>query len=291
MAEVELVLDAHAVLGEGAAWSVERQRLYWVDIFGRMVHVYNPVDGSDRAIPVGQAIGTLAPRQKGGLVLALKAGIYFMDETSGGLEQVCAPESHLPNNRFNDGKCDPAGRFWAGTMSDKSESGAGALYRLDADLSVHKMVDHITTSNGMIWSLDARTMYYIDTPTRTVWAFDYDNATGALSRRRAAITIPKEEGGPDGMTIDAEGMLWVAMWEGWQVNRYNPLTGQKLASIPVPVARVTSMAFSGPDLDTLYITTAQMKDPDAERERQPHAGGLFKIKPGVRGVPGFSFAG
>lgn len=291
MENPELVLDAKAALGEGAVWVADRQRLYWVDIMGKSAHVYNPASGADQVIDVGQPIGTLAPRRKGGLVLALKTGLYFFEEESGRLQKIAAPEDHLPENRFNDGKCDPGGRFWAGTMSDAFESGAGSLYRLDADLSLHRLVDKITVSNGMTWSLDARSMYYIDTPTQTVWAFDYDNATGDLSNRRPAISIPKEEGGPDGMTIDAEGMLWVAMWQGWQVNRYNPLTGEKLASIPVPVARVTSCAFGGPNLDELYITTAHINIPTAEWESQPHAGGLFKVKPGVMGVPSFSFAG
>jgi sugar lactone lactonase YvrE len=288
MEKVELVLDARAILGEGAAWHAPSQKLYWVDIMAPAVHIYNPADGTDRVIPVNQPVGTLAPRAQGGLVLALKDGLYFMDEDSGALEFIADPESHLPGNRFNDGKCDPGGRFWAGTMG---EPGSGSLYRLDADRSLHRMQTGITTSNGMTWSPDALTMYYTDTPTLEIWAYDYDLASGAIRNRRTAVRVAPEDGNPDGMTIDAEGMLWVAMWEGWQVVRYNPTTGEKLGSIPMPVARVTSVAFGGPGLDELYITTAHMNIPLAEREQQPNAGGLFRARPGVRGLEGFMFGG
>jgi len=287
MEPIELILDAKALLGEGAAWDVERKRLYWVDIIGTKVHMYNPETGEDRAIDVGQQVGTLAPRQKGGLVLAMENGLYFLDEDSGALEFINDPESDLKENRFNDGKCDPAGRFWAGTLGAQP----GGLYRMDHDLSVHKMVDGIRTSNGIIWSLDKRTMYYIDTPTMEVSAFDYDNTTGEISNRRAVVRVAEGEGHPDGMTIDAEGMLWVAMWNGWQVNRYDPQTGNKIGSIPVPAARVTSVAFGGDHLDELYITSARLQAEGEELANQPHAGGLFKARPGVKGVPGYSFLG
>jgi sugar lactone lactonase YvrE len=291
MNKVELVLDAQAILGEGAAWSAERKQLYWVDIQAKKVHCYNPADGSDHVIGLDQQVGTLAPRLKGGLVLAMQKGLYFLDEATGRVELIADPESGLPANRFNDGKCDPAGRFWAGTMSDEEEPNAGSLYRLDPDLRWHKMLDGITVSNGMIWSLDGKTMYYIDTPTMEVSAFDYDLATGMISNRRPVVKISQGDGFPDGMTIDREGMLWVAMWEGWQVNRYDPGSGEKLASIPVPVARVTSVAFGGERLDELYITTARLQLASDELAEQPHAGGLFRVKPGVSGFPAYSFRG
>jgi sugar lactone lactonase YvrE len=291
MSKVELVFDAQAALGEGAAWVARHQRLYWVDILGKKVHIHNPVDGSNQVIPVSQQVGTLAPRRKGGLILAMERGLYFLDETTGELVFITDPESDKPTNRFNDGKCDPAGRFWAGTMSNVGEPGAGGLYRMDPDLNVHQLVSEITTSNGLIWSLDAKTMYYIDTPTMEISAFDYDLTTGAISNRRTAVRIPEGEGRPDGMTIDAEGMLWVAMWEGWQVNRYHPQTGEKLASYPVPAARVTSVAFGGPYLDELYITTARLQLAGEELAQQPHAGGLFRVRPGVEGFPAFEFGG
>jgi sugar lactone lactonase YvrE len=291
MEPVELVVDAKAILGEGAAWSVERKCLYWVDIQGKAVHVFNPAGGLDRVIRVEQQVGTLALRQSGGLVLAMENGLYFLDEDSGQVEFIADPESGLQGNRFNDGKCDPGGRFWAGTMSTVGQRQAGSLYRMDHDRRVRKMVGGITTSNGLTWSLDRRTMYYIDTPTGEVSAFDYDDLSGEISNRRAVVRVAPGDGHPDGMTIDAEGMLWVAMWEGWQVNRYDPHTGEKLDSIPVPVARVTSVAFGGDAFEELYITTARLQLAGDELTKQPHAGGLFKIRPGVRGVPGFSFLG
>jgi sugar lactone lactonase YvrE len=291
MEAVELILDARAILGEGAAWVADRKRLYWVDIQGKAVHIYNPADSSERVIEVPQQVGTLAPRRGGGLVLAMENGFYFLDENSGQVEFIFDPESDLPGNRFNDGKCDPAGRFWAGSMSMIGQRGTGSLYRMNHDRSVHKMVDGISTSNGLTWSLDRQAMYYIDTPTMEISRFDYDNASGTISNRQVVVRVAEGEGRPDGMTIDAEGMLWVAMWEGWRVNRYDPQSGAKLASIPVPVERVTSVAFGGEDLDMLYITTARLQLEGAELAKQPHAGGLFRVRPGVRGVEGFSFRG
>jgi sugar lactone lactonase YvrE len=288
MSEVEMLLDAQAVLGEGAAWHIPSQRLYWVDILGESVHIFDPASSSDRVIPVGEPVGTLAPRQTGGLILALKSGLYFMDDGSGEQEFIASPEKHLPNNRFNDGKCDPAGRFWVGTMG---APGTGNLYRLDTDLHVNLVLDRITTSNGLTWSPDFRTMYYTDTPTMEIWAFDFDFASGSISNRRTAVRVAVEDGKPDGMTIDTEGMLWVAMWEGWQVIRYNPINGEKLSTIPLPVARVSSVAFGGPDLTDLYITTAHMNMPLEQRINQPYAGGLFRARPGAKGLPGFSFKG
>lgn len=291
MSIVELALDAQAILGEGATWVAEQEKLYWVDILGQKIHRFDPATGVDQAFPVVQPIGALAPRRQGGLVLAMKHGLYFWDEASAQPEWIADPENDRPNNRFNDGKCDPTGRFWAGTMSEVGEPQAGSLYRLDPDRSLHKVLSGVTVSNGITWSLDARTMYYIDTPTLEIAAFDYDPISGQISNRRAVVRIGADEGYPDGMTIDAEGMLWVAMWEGWRVNRYDPRTGEKLDSIPLPAARVTSVAFGGEELDTLYITTARLQLSAGELAAQPHAGGVFRVKPGVRGFPAFSFAG
>jgi sugar lactone lactonase YvrE len=285
---VQLLLDAQAKLGEGAIWDGRRQQLLWIDILGQSLHVCDPVTGKDRAIDVGQLIGTLVPRRSGGVMVAVYDGFAALDLVTGKLEFITDPEADLPDTRFNDGKCDPAGRFWAGTMSLKGVKEAGSLYVLDADHSVRRMVTGVTTSNGIVWSRDARTMYYIDTRLQRVDAFDYDLATGNITNRRVAIPIPADQGHPDGMTMDAEGMLWIAHWDGWRVTRWNPLTGQLLQTIQVPVARVTSCAFGGPQLDTLYITTAQPTEPDPA---QPQAGGVFVAKPDVRGLPAFEYAG
>lgn len=284
---VELVLDAKARLGEGPIWHAQKGLLYWLDIEQGEVHVYNPATGNDRMVAVGQQVGTVVPRARGGVMLAVAKGFASLDLESGAVAMVANPEPGT-GNRFNDGKCDPAGRFWAGTIG---KQGTANVYRLDADLTSRRMIEGITCSNGIAWSLDRRTMYYIDTPAQTVAAYDYDDATGAIANRRVAITVPKESGYPDGMTLDAEGMVWIGMWDGWSLTRWNPATGMLLETVKLPVARVTACAFGGPDLGTLYITSAWTALSDADRAKQPLAGGLFRYVPGVKGIPAPEFAG
>jgi len=285
---VELVLDARAQLGEGAIWDTGRQVLYWVDITGQKLHEFDPATGRNRTWEMGQTVGTVVPRRAGGVLVAVSDGFAAFDLETGKLEVIADPEADSPETRFNDGKCDPAGRFWAGTMSTKGVAEAGSLYVLDTDHRVRKMAEKVSTSNGLVWSLDQRTMYYIDTRLQRVDAFDYDLATGNIANRRVAVPIPEDQGRPDGMTLDAEGMIWVAHWEGWRVTRWNPVTAELLATIKVPVARVTSCAFGGVNLDVLYITTAR---PAKDDPAQPHAGSLFVVQPGVRGLPAFMYAG
>jgi sugar lactone lactonase YvrE len=289
---VDLVLDARAALGEGAIWNRALQRLHWVDISGHRVFTYDPATGENRAADVGQMVGTVVPRVGGGLLLALHEGFATLDLATGGLTLLPRPPEHDPATaRFNDGKCDPAGRFWAGTMSLVKGQPLGRLYRLDADGSQRVMLREARTSNGIAWSLDRRTMYYIDTPLMRVDAFDYDDATGAIAGRRPVITIPPGIGRPDGSTLDAEGMLWVAMWDGGRVTRWDPRTGRLLQTIRLPVTRVTSCAFGGPELDILYLTSAREGLTEAQLAAQPLAGGLFRARPGVRGLPAPAYRG
>ncbi len=287
----ELVLDARARLGEGAIWDSRRQRLYWVDIEPGRLHVFDPGTGADVEFEVGEMVGTVVPRKNGGVMLALQQGFAAFDLQTGELSRRCDPEAHLPRNRFNDGKCDPAGRFWAGTISLDREPGAASLYCMDIDGSVRTMLQGVTNSNGLAWSLDGTAMYYIDTPTRCVTQFDYDLRSGRIANPRSVITVPADEGKPDGMTIDSEGMLWIALWGGGCVGRWDPRTGTRLATVRVPATRVTSCAFGGESLDDLYITTARTGLSDSELADQPHAGGLFRTRPGVTGVAAFEFAG
>jgi sugar lactone lactonase YvrE len=289
--QAELVLDAHAVLGEGPCWDHRSGLLYWVDIFEKQIHVFNPQTAKDRIIQLDQMVGAVVPRQDGGVVAALQHGFYWLDLETEQLTLISDPESHLPDNRFNDGKCDPAGRFWAGTTSHQEAEAIGSLYCLDFAHTVRQMVNGVIVSNGLAWSPDGRTMYYIDSPTKRVVAYDFDLATGALSQLRTVITIAEDGGFPDGMTIDAEGMLWVAQWNGWQVSRWNPHTGELLGTIPVPVAQVSSCAFGGPNLDELYITTARVRQTAEALAKQPLAGGLFRAKPGVSGLPTHFYGG
>ena len=290
---VDLVLDAKARLGEGAVWDAGRQVLYWVDIEGQQVHVFDPVSGRDRGIAVGDYVGTVVPRARGGVCLTLGRTFAALDLETAAISVLAEPEEErsLLGNRFNDGKCDPRGRFWAGTMAVSESPGAGGLYRLDADHRVRRMLDGVSISNGIVWSAAAGRMYFIDTPTREVAVFDYDDATGAISNRRVAVRFPDGHGWPDGMAIDAEGQLWIAEWDGGCVSRWDPESGRLLRRIELPVARVTSCAFGGPRLDEMYVTTAWSRLADDARRAQPAAGGLFRLDPGVRGTPTFAFEG
>jgi sugar lactone lactonase YvrE len=286
---VELVIDSKSELGEGAVWNSKTGELLWINITGKILNFYKPETGNNKEMFTGQMIGTVVPSESGMVLVALQNGIYQLNPETGTKKLIIDPEENLPNNRFNDGKCDPAGRFWAGTMSINDEKKAGALYRLDSDSSIHKMVENVSISNGIVWSLNNTKMYYIDTPTQKVVAFEYDNETGEISNKKVAIEIPEEMGFPDGMTIDAEGNVWVALWGGSAVSCWNPDTGELLRTIEIPAKNVTSCAFGDNDLGTLYITTARISTSDEDLEKFPFAGGVFKIRPGVKGVEAYFF--
>jgi sugar lactone lactonase YvrE len=286
----ELVADARATLGEGPVWDDREQCVWWVDIVGESIHRTDPVTGQDDMIPVGQMIGALALRQRGGLVAAVRDGFIAVDPASGRIERVADVEGDRPSTRMNDGKVDPQGRFWAGTTDIDHRPGLGTLYRLDADLTVSPMLTDVTISNGLDWTADGATMYFIDTPTRQVDRFSFEPSTGSISERERAVSIRPQAGEPDGMTLDAEDHLWVALWDGWAVERYAP-EGDLQLRIDVPVAQASSCTFGGSDLDVLFITTARKEFPVGGQPDQPHAGGLFACRPGVRGRPAHRFAG
>ena len=288
----ELFLDTQSILGEGPIWDSQKQVLYWVNIEEHLVLITDPAADETRTIDVGQRVGTVVPHTENSVMLALHNGFARLDLDSEKLTFINDPEAELLTNRFNDGKCDPAGRFWAGTMGFTGPRGAhGSLYRMDADHSVHKMFDGVTTSNGIVWSHDKSTMYYIDTPLGRVDAFDYDDASGDISNRRTAVTIPDGQGYPDGMTIDANDNLWVAHWGGHRISCWDPQRAELLETVMVPAPQVTACAFGGPNLDQLYITTARNGLDDATLAEYPHAGSLFLAAPGARGVPAFAFKG
>ena len=287
----ELLFDTKSVVGEGPIWDFENNILYWVDIISKELHFHDPATGSHEVRTLEAMPGTVVCRQSGGLLLALDSGFAFYDIQTEAVTPVADPESDIPANRFNEGKCDPAGRLWAGTMRMSEDKPTGSMYRLDADLSVHKMFDNITISNGICWSSDLKTMYYIDTPTMKIEAFDYDNATGAIENRRVCCHVSEEESWPDGMAIDVEGKLWVGHFFGKHVRRWDPDTGKCIDKIELPCSNVTACAFGGENLDTMYITTATADIPEEERAQQPLAGGLFVADPGVRGERSPKFAG
>ncbi len=286
---VEVVVDERSKIGEGPFWDAQRGVLHWVDILRNLLHTYDPATGKDTAIDVGQPVGAASFRASGGFVLALRDGFAVLDE-GGAVEMIAPVEADNPRTRMNDGNCDRAGRFWAGTMSGAEEPGAGALYCLEADHSVRRVIDSVTVSNGIGWSPDDRIMYYIDSTTLGLDAFPYDIETGALGARRRVATIPAELGVPDGHAVDADGCVWVAVWGGWCVRRYTP-DGKLDREVRLPVSQVSSCAFGGANLDELYITSAG-QGLDAEAlAREPLAGSLFHFLPGVKGMPRQAYRG
>jgi sugar lactone lactonase YvrE len=271
--------------GEGPVW--HRGVLYFVDIEGRAVHSFNPDNGEEHAWPVGQRVGFAAPRRVGGLVCGGDHGLFFLDTAGGATAPICDPEPGCPDNRFNDGKCAPDGRLFAGTISLRKETGAARLYRLDADLSLAIAHQPVTNSNGLAWSPDGGTLHYIDTPTRQVTAFSYDPETGHLGGPRIAFATPPGWGSPDGMAADAEGMLWIAFCHGGCVRRLDPADGRELARIELPARATTSVAFGGEGLQDLYITTGITPG-----HAEPLAGRLFVVRRlPVPGLPVAAFAG
>jgi len=283
-AAVELVLDARAELGEGPRWDARAQRLLWVDIMRGRVHAFRPGHAACRSVDVGRPVGALAGTADGGIVLAVAGGFARLDWDSGQVRMLAAVEADRPQNRMNDGACDPAGRFWAGTMALDEGPGAGALYRLDPDGTVRTMLTGVSISNGIDWSLDGRRMYYVDSPTRRIDVFDFEARAGTIANRRTFVALPPEAGFPDGLTVDADGFVWLALWGGAALHRYDP-EGARERIVPLPVTHPTSCAFGGSDLDELYVTSARRPLSADERARQPMAGGLLRLRPGVVGRP------
>jgi len=289
--EVDLVLDARAELGEGPIWDPDAGRLVWVDIQAGRLHRTDPSTGEDSTQDVGRPVGSVALRRDGGLVLAADDGFRLLDPGAAETRLFAPVEAENALTRMNDGKVDPAGRFWAGTMARDEGPGLGTLYRLDPDGTTTAMVAPIGISNGLDWSADGTTMYYIDTLAQSVDTFRYDLATGSISDRRVHIRFDRgADGGPDGLTLDAAGYLWVALWDGWCIRRYAP-DGRLDREIRFPAARITSMTFGGPTYEDLYVTSAWKDLSSAERAAQPHAGGLFHLRPGVAGRPLWRYAG
>jgi sugar lactone lactonase YvrE len=290
LTDVSCVLDVSAVLGEGPVWDPLERRLYWTDIKGRAIHRFDPATGDDTRWPVTEPVGSLAVRARGGLVVAMRSGFHFFDPATGGTTPIVHPEPERLENRFNDGKTDRQGRFWAGSMHDPETEPTGSLYRLDADLSCHRLVEGLVCSNALCWSPDGRTMYHADTARRTVWAWDFEPDEGAIANRRTFLEVPAADGAPDGATVDAEGFVWLAHWGGWRLTRLDP-AGRVERVVRLPVQQPTCPAFGGPDLDVLYVTSASITLTAEARARQPWAGGILALNPGVRGLPEARFRG
>ena len=290
--KAELVVDARAATGEGPVWHAGQRRLWWVDIAEKgALHVHDPLGESDRVYCLGLTPTAVGPRRAGGMVLATADGFADFDPATGRVLPIVDVEPNNPNTRMNDGKCDSRGRFWAGTMSKNHQPGDAALYCLDVNRTVRQMRSGVTTSNGLGWSPDDTVMYHIDTFTKTVSAFDFDAERGTIANGRTIISFADQPGKPDGMTVDVEGMLWIAHWNGGRVSRWNPGAGEKLGEILVPAPRTSSCAFGGLNLDRLYVTTARFGLTEEQLREYPHSGGLFVVEPGVGGLPANFFGG
>uniref|UniRef100_UPI00404A8F30 SMP-30/gluconolactonase/LRE family protein n=1 Tax=Flavobacterium sp. TaxID=239 RepID=UPI00404A8F30 len=283
--QADLELEIKAQLGEGAFWNHETQTLYWIDITGNELNIYNPNTKKNQILPTPSSIGTVVPTDiKSKALVALEDGVYLMNIENGAVERFSNVEQNKPENRFNDGKCDPAGRFWVGSMAFSQESKLASLYRIDAQGKATTQIDSVTISNGIVWTQDKKTMYYIDTPTLTIKAYDYDNNSGDISNERIAVKVADSLGFPDGMAIDANDKLWVGMWNGNAVLQFDPITGKLLSKVNVPAHNVTSCAFGGENLDILYITTASLDMTPEEQKQFPLAGSVFKVKTTAKGV-------
>ena len=276
------------MLGEGPVWVEREAALYWLDIKGLKVF---RIDGKGdvRAWPTPFRIGSIAPREGGGFIAGTERGIALVDLHRGEFEIVAEPETDYPDNRFNDGKVDRSGRFWAGSMDDTEKSAAGTLYRIGRDFRVSPIDGGYRVTNGPAFSPSGEIMYHNDSARRVTYAFDLD-PEGSASNRREFIHYGAGEGYPDGMTVDSEGCLWIAFWDGWCVRRFSP-EGECLATIEMPVSRPTSCAFGGINLDTLFITSARIGLDEGQLSREPQAGGLFVANAEVRGIAEQAFAG
>lgn len=293
MIEIECVVDAKAELGESTYWDPEAQALWWIDIYGKAIHRFDPVARQNEIYSVPEYLGCIAVREKGGLVVSMASGFHFWNPADRSFVPIVDPEADLPDNRFNDGKTDRQGRFWSGSMFEAPGKPAvknASLYRLDVDLSVHKMVTGVGCSNGLAWSPDSRTMYYTDSHGPVVWAWDFDPATGEIENRRPYVDLSFMSGIVDGSTVDAEGCYWATVPFKGKVLRFDP-AGQLMQTIELPTDLPTCCEFGGKDLDILYVTTATLNRSAEELAGQPHAGGLFAMDVGVKGLPLAPFKG
>jgi len=282
-AQATCVVDCRNVLGEGALWCPCEERLWWIDISNPMLWSWQSRTGSLQSWRLPKPAGSFALRERGGFLFAFRSGFATLEAPGGGLAWLAPEGLSLGDERFNDGKVDRAGRFWAGTLDRKLGSTVGKLYCM-ANGAVSIVDRGFTISNGIGWSPDNRVMYFTDTPSRRIYRYDFNLSSGAATNRRVFVEVEPGHGGPDGMTVDAAGFVWSAQFDRWCVNRYAP-DGRLERSIRLPVQRPTTCMFGGPDLTTLYVTSARMDLSAAQLVEQPLAGGVFALDPGVRGLP------
>ena len=286
--QVICIADVKATLGEGPVWVTRERALYWVDINGRKIFRCTG-DGNVTSWVTPIKVGSIWPRTRGGFVAGTEEGLAVVDEPFDRFNVFANPETPLPENRFNDGKTDRRGRFWAGTMDNRERAVSGTLYRVDPDLALTKIDEGYRVTNGPAFSPDGRAMYHNDSARQVTYVFDLDDA-GNAANRREFLRFGEGEGYPDGMTVDAEGCLWIAFWDGWCVRRFSP-QGDRLSELTMPIGRPTSCAFGGDELKTLFITSARRDLQGTELDRQPLAGGLFAADVGIEGIAELPFAG
>lgn len=279
-----VLYPSQCILGEGPIWHAERKCCFWVDIERGILYEYNWMSKVTRTWSFDYKVTMVIQGTNNNLVLGLNGGIARFDLKSERLEWLLDIETELKENRCNDGACDSQGRLWIGTMHMDFKQGAGSLYCIDKNLNILKKLDKVTISNGIVWSLDNKRLYYIDSPTQVVQSFIFKEETGEISFEKNAIQIPVEMGTPDGMTIDQEGMLWIAHWGGFGIYRWNPLDGKFMDKIEIPVPNVTSCAFAGESLDHLIITTARGNLNEEELKKYPESGNIFWAKADVKGI-------
>lgn len=289
--ELRVVIASRNRIGESPVWSVSENSLYWVDVEGESIQRWREQDRSVQRWDIGEAVGCIGLRKRGGLVGASRTGFFFLDVTSGKTTPISDPEADLPDNRFNDGKVDRRGRFWAGTRNFRNtEMASGALYRLDPDLSIRRMEEGLRCPNGMAWSPDDRLMYLCDTWARRIFVYDFDADDGIPRNRRLFAELTENEGFPDGLTVDADGCIWNAHYNGWRISRYTP-DGNIDRIVRMPVQHVTSLTFGGPDFRTLYITSGCLRLNDEQRKAQSTAGHVFALDAQTQGLPEPMFTG
>ncbi|MCL4354150.1 SMP-30/gluconolactonase/LRE family protein [Patescibacteria group bacterium] len=288
--KVEPVLNKRVGLGEGAYWDFYKNLLYWIDIHEKKLFIFNPLKKQNKEIKFKEEIGAVVASKDGCVILATKNKFIKYNFLTGRSYLLAILNDDRKNIRFNDGKCDPMGRFWVGTMDETGKPNKGSLYFLGRDYSIEKRINKVTISNGITWSLNRKTLYYIDSPTYSVVSYEFDEKNGGIKNKRIAIEINSDLGMPDGMTIDNEGMLWIALYGGGKIARYNPQNGRLMAILEIPGAKlVTSCSFGGNDLSDLYITTSSYGLNNVEKKQQHNAGRLLKAKVGEQGVPLWRF--
>ncbi|WP_299888741.1 SMP-30/gluconolactonase/LRE family protein [uncultured Lacinutrix sp.] len=279
-----LEYEIKSSLGEGAFWNHKTKELYWIDIEDKKIHIYNPKTKKNKSFSTPSRVGTVVPYNETEAVIALEDGIYKINTDLGDFSLLANVEANMIENRFNDGKCDPSGNLWVGSMHLEQTKPNASLYKINEEGEVLKMLGNITISNGIVWTSSGEIMYYIDTPTGNIRAFDFDVKTNTIKNERIVIKVPVSLGYPDGMTIDEDDMLWVGLWNGNAVARFNPITGQLISKIEIPAHNVTSCAFGGDNLETLYVTTASVDMTEEEKKQYPLSGSVFSVNPGVKGV-------